>query len=100
MIGINEEMMKGIFFIEECKKRSQIITRDITSQTCKRCLSSICGIYYSPNNNHHNSRGGVVVEGEYLKYEHTANEEINRRAVGERDSGANREGKDRSTART
>jgi hypothetical protein len=42
IIGGNEEMMKGIFFIEECKKRSQIITRDITSQMCKRRLSSIC----------------------------------------------------------
>jgi hypothetical protein len=38
MISSKNEMTKDIFFIEECKKRNQVISRNITSQMCKRCL--------------------------------------------------------------
>jgi hypothetical protein len=38
MISLKDEMTKDIFFIEECKKRNQVISRNITSQMCKRCL--------------------------------------------------------------
>jgi hypothetical protein len=39
MTSPKNEMTKDIFFfIEECKKRNQVISRNITSQMCKRCL--------------------------------------------------------------
>jgi hypothetical protein len=45
-------------------------------------------------------RRAVVERRRILENEHTANEEINRRALGKRGSRANRERKDRSTATT